>query len=229
MTPIAVWYHTLFFVGSPDHPALGGFTICREQMNEVRRSGLEDAASEIHVGVNGGKESEVYARQSLPEKATVYYQGVDQHSETPTMVKMWEWAKDHPGWNILYFHCKGATHTDVEYLKFVTRWRNCMMKALVTNWRQCVADLDGGLDSVGCHWMTGMSPPSDKDAIWGGNFFWATSNFLSTLPDILDRTLIKDHGIAAPIARYEGERWIGSGPALPKIKDYHINGIGSCP
>jgi len=229
MKPIAIWYHTLFFHGSPDHPALGGFTICKEQMGLVKSSGLENASSEIHVGVNGGKESEVYARESLPSKATVYYQGVDEGSETPTMVRMWEWARRHPDWYVLYFHCKGATHTDVEYLKFVTKWRRCMMNACVVNWRQCVADLDAGFDSVGCHWMTGMSPPSDKDAIWGGNFFWATSNFLATLPDILDRELIKTHGRAAPIARYEGERWIGSGTKLPKVKDYHINGIGSCP
>ncbi len=142
---------------------------------------------------------------------------------------MWEFSKANPGWNVLYFHSKGATHTDVEYLKFVTRWRNCMMNALIVNWAQCITDLDSGFESVGCHWMTNMSPPSDKDSIWGGNFFWATSNFIATLPDILDRDLIKNHGITAPIARYEGERWIGSGPKLPKIKDYHINGIGSCP
>lgn len=229
MRPIAIFYHTLFFVGAPEHPALGGFTICCDQMKQVKDSGLEDSAKEIHVGVNGGKESEVYAAQSLPAKAHVYYHGVEQGSETPTMVKMWEWARVNPGWNVLYFHCKGATHTDANYLAFVTKWRRCMMNACVVNWRQCVADLESGFDSVGCHWMTGMSPPSDKDAIWGGNFFWATSDFIRTLPDILDRDLIKNHGIAAPIARYEGERWIGSGPRLPHVKDYHVNGIGSCP
>ena len=145
------------------------------------------------------------------------------------MVAMWEFAKLHLDHYILYFHSKGATHTDLEYLKFTGRWRNCMMYHLVQNWRKCVEDMDSGFESVGCHWMTNMSPPSDKDSIWGGNFFWATAEFLSTLPDMLDRDLIKQHGVYAAISRYEGERWIGSGPRLPKIKDYHVNGIGSCP
>jgi hypothetical protein len=226
--PIAVFYHTLFFKGAPDHPCLHGFNICKEQMAILKASGLEDAASEIRVGVNGGEESVVYARLSLPEKATVYYQGVNEGSETPTMVRMWDWSKEHPGWNVLYFHCKGATQTDTEYLKFVTRWRNCMMNACVVNWQRCIADLDSGFESVGCHWMMNVGvPPIDN--IWGGNFWWATSDFISTLPSILDRELIKTHGVAAPIARYEGERWIGAGARLPKIKDYHVNGIGSCP
>jgi hypothetical protein len=225
MKPIAIFYHCLFCnqAGQP----VPGVGIIKEQLDLLESSGLMEAASKIYIGINGGFAGD-FGRK-MPLSTLIELHSSDNISETPTMVKMWEFSKVDPGWNVLYFHAKGATHTDPEYLKFVGRWRNCMMRHLVQNWRTCIEDLDSGFESVGCHWMTNMSPPSDKDAIWGGNFFWATSDFIATLPDLLDRDLIKQHGRAAPIARYEGERWIGSGPRRPNIKDYHVNGIGQCP
>jgi hypothetical protein len=139
-----------------------------------------------------------------------------------------QWALEHPGWYVFYFHSKGASHVDQNYLAFVARWRRCMMSNLVLNWRQCVLDLDNGYDSVGCHWMMNVGVPP-KDNIWGGNFWWVKTDFMNTLTPITHRELIKTHGVNAPIARYEAERFLGAGTVLPKIKDYHVNGIGSCP
>lgn len=233
MKPIAVFYHCLFSKGEPPQTCPHALGIITEQMSQLKGSGLLDEAKYVFIGVNGGDESAAVAGTVLPfasPNVEVGFHGRSAGSETPTMVRMWEWAEAHQDYNILYFHAKGSTHTDPDYLAFSARWSRCMMTNLVDQWQRCISDLDTGLvDSVGCHWMTNMSPPSDKDSIWGGNFFWVTGEFLRTLPDIMDRDLIKTHGAAAPISRYEGERWIGSGPKLPRIRDYHVNGIGSCP
>lgn len=233
MKTIGVFYHCLFchnnrVAGGPVEVRENAVSIIRNQMARLAGYGLYDASSDIIIGVNGGDESREIALSSLPAKAKVIFHGTEAKSETPTVVLAQAWAKEHPDCYLMYFHSKGATHVDVAYLKFVERWRNCMMRNLVDNWGKCISDLDSGFDSVGCHWMTNMSPPSDKDSIWGGNFWWAKTDFLNTLPSIMDRELIRQHGIYAPIARYESERFLGAGPRLPKVKDYHINGIGSC-
>lgn len=214
---------------APDSLSLNALEIVKAQMKELADSGLLDEAEEFHVGINGGPDSVDIAKLCIPPKAHFMVHGSEAKSETPTIVKLQEWAKSNPGWYVFYFHSKGASHVDADYLRFVSRWRNCMMKHLVGGWRHCVMDLEEGFDSVGCHWMTNMSPPSDKDSIWGGNFWWVKTDFLNILEPITERELIKTHGINAPIARMESERFLGAGVRLPKVKDYHVNGIGSCP
>lgn len=235
---IAVFYHTLFFI--KDHPLTNGVAITREQMDLMRASGLVDAASEIHIGINGGQESRVYALQNLPRKGSVYYHGLDKTSEMPTLERLQAWLPGHDDWNVLYFHAKGATHAQSDpddvsrygmgaraYCDFERRWRACMMRHCITNWRTCVADLDAGFESVGCHWMMNVGA-HNRDNIWGGNFWWARASFLMSLPNISTLDTVNRPDLPDS-KRYEAEHWIGEGPRLPKIKDYHINGIGSCP
>lgn len=234
MKPVLVFYHCAFHFprvihGHPTGLRDAAVTIIRDQMAWVAGFGLYDRAARIFFCVNGGEESREMAHKLKPEKAQLVLHGTESISETKTIEFLENIIAGEPESYVLYFHSKGATHTDPAYSKFVAKWRRCMMIHLVAHWDKCVSDLESGFDSVGCHWMTNMAPPSDKDAIWGGNFWWATSKFLKTLPRIMDRELIVKHGYAAPIARMEAERWIGSGPSLPRTKDYHQNGIGACP
>ena len=106
------------------------------------------------------------------------------------------------------------------------------MKNAVTNWRTCVADLDSGADAVGSHWMVPPETPIGQH-IFAGNFFWAKASFLRTLPSIMDRERIKMSGIDSLDSRYESEVWLGNGPRIPKVKDYHgpnwnPSKIGTC-
>lgn len=234
MSPIAVFYHCQVFnnkrvAGASPTLSQNAVDIITSQMIELNAYELPETATDVFIGIAGGQESAKVVRPLAHKKSQLMLFGLDAKSETPTIVKLQEYARKHPEHFILYFHSKGASHVDVEYLKFVTRWRWCMMQNLVIQWRKCVAELESGYDSVGCHWMTNMSPPSDKDSIWGGNFWWVKASFLNILEPITERPLIKEHGINAPIARMESERFLGAGPRLPVIKDYHINGIGSCP
>lgn len=227
MTPIAIFYHTLFFHGEPSVFAESSPAIVYEQMDALRSTGLLDAASEFIVGINGDQESVPFANLVIPAKATRVFHGLKSRSENLTLVKLEEWLKTHDGWYVLYFHAKGVTHTSGDYAERCVRWRRCMMNNLVINWKRCVADLSIGFESVGCHWMTGLCDGTQN--IWGGNFWWATSGFLRTLPSIFERDRIKQSGIESLESRYEAEVWIGNGPRLPRVRDYHPNGIGQCP
>lgn len=218
MKPIAIFYHCLFALDTPGNLLPSAFQIVDDQMRSLMATGLLDAASHMEAGINGGAESAESADLVLPEKARRVYHGLASHAENPTLVLLEQWLPGHAGWYVLYFHAKGCTHPPGDPMR--SQWRGCMMRNLVANWRQCVHDLDAGFESVGCHWMTGAATPPGQ-SIWGGNFWWAKSDFLLTLPSIMKRARIIQSGIGAMESRYESEVWIGNGPRLPRIKDYH--------
>jgi hypothetical protein len=130
---------------------------------------------------------------------------------------------------VFHFHAKGIAHNIPQYdsyREFEGRWIRCMVKHCITNWRTCVEDLEK-FDSVGCHWMQNVGVPP-VDSIWGGTFFWATSDFIATLPPLSECPLVKKYGIKDYESRATSEQYIGLGPKLPKVKDYHPQ-LGSCP
>jgi hypothetical protein len=219
MRPIAIFYHSLFYMGDPPAIWQRAVDVVDVQMAQLKASGLADAASEIVVGINGGNESRDVASLIVPSKARLVMHGLQSHNENLTLVELEKWLPGHPDWYVLYFHAKGST-SDPSVLSMRTVWRECMMRNLVERWRRCVQDLDSGFESVGCHWMT---PPATPHAqfIWAGNFWWARSNFLRTLPSITQRTRIQQSGIGHIDSRYESEVWIGNGPRRPIVKDYH--------
>lgn len=220
MKPIAVFYHCLLYHGDPPDLRPVAFNIVSEQMRWMEQSGLEEAVSEMTVGINGGEESLQVAHLLIPRKAKIVLHGLESKAENLTLVQLEKWLPGHEDWYVLYFHAKGCTHSATDPLAPRTNWRNCMMRHLIGNWRQCVADLDAGFESVGCHWMEPpATPPSQY--IWAGNFWWAKASFLRTLPSIMERARIKQSGIASIDSRYEAEVWIGNGPRPPRVKDYH--------
>lgn len=222
MKPIAIFYHALFCLDTADNVLPRACQIVHGQMQQVVRSGLADAASHFMVGVNGGLESVIYAKLFIPPKAQCVYHGLQSHAENLTIVEIEKWVPSHPGWNVLYFHSKGCTHPPGSSYGIQTSdpWRETMTKYLVANWRSCVAALDR-VESVGCHFMRNLADGTQN--IWAGNFWWATSDFLATVPSIYKRDRIHVSGIAAKESRFEAEVWIGNGK-LPTVHEYLPNG-----
>lgn len=219
MRPIAVFYHALFFMDAPDNLLERAVNIVHDQVRAMDYCGLERAAEEIHVGINGGQESLALARLVIPTKWKITLHGLQCHNENRTIRMLEEWLPGRQDWYVFYFHAKGST-SPKERLSMSIRWRNCMMRHTVYNWRQCVSDLDSGCDAVGCHWMVPPATPPGQH-IFAGTFWWAKASYLMTLPSILKRDRIKLSGIDSAESRYESEVWIGNGPKLPKVKDYH--------
>ena len=220
MRKIAIFYHCLFALGEPPLLLQSAYDIVLQQMSIVSSSGLESSASFILCGINGGEESESLSKLLLPKKATKVFHGLQSRAENLTLVELEKWLPGHEDWYVLYFHAKGCTHNpDSNYGRMSARWRFCMTVNLVYQWKRCVTDLDSGFESVGCHWLTGQCDGTQN--IWGGNFWWCKASFLLTLPSIFLRERIKTSGISALESRYESEVWIGNGPRLPRVKDYH--------
>jgi hypothetical protein len=227
--PIAVFFHCLFYLGDPPTVRPSAVDVVSGQMQRLTRCGLRDAATEIVCGINGGQESHHIADMLLPAKARKVYHGLSSRAENLTIVEVENWVKTHPGWNVLYFHSKGATHIPgTPYAAFSARWGDTMMRYVVDNWRQCVSDLENGsgFDIACCHWMWNMADGTQH--IPAGNFLWVTSDFAAKLPSIFLRERIKTSGIAAVESRYESEVYWGNGPR-PNVKQYLPNGGEGCP
>lgn len=227
MKPIAVFYHCVFVLGDPPKELPSAVGIVSKQMDQLRDSGLLYECAEFHVGVNGGNESRLFVDAYIPGKADITYHGLKSRAENLTLVMIEKWAKSHAGWNVLYFHSKGATHAPgSDYENMAGGWREGMMRDLVLGWRQCVADLE--THDVCCsHFMRQMGWDKSQN-ICAGNFWWATSDFLATVPSIYLRERIKQDGIAALSSRYEAEVWISNGK-IPTVKEYRPGGGGGVP
>lgn len=225
MKPICVIYHALTHLGTPPVLHENAVNIIHEQMYHLEASGLLDACSDLIVGLNGGNESLEIANILIPAKAQIVLHGLQCRNECRTIAVMEEWVKDHPGWYVLYFHTKGAvTECDLN-----NRWRRCMMKGCILRWQDCIQALEQGFESAGVHWWPNKGVHGDQH-YYAGNFFWATSNFLRTLPSIYERARIRESGIDNVDSRYESEVWIGNGPRLPRIKDMDkSHGLMRCP
>lgn len=222
MKPIAVFYHVcLSYTGDPPIPVDFASGIMAEQMRDLKDSGLEDAASEIVILSNGGVSNLLLAATLAPAKARLLDNGVEAQSINPSVNKIREWLPGHRDWHVCFFHNKGATHPGDHFNQV---WRKCMESCVIWGWRGCVNDLERGYDSVGAHWLTtARYGPQVVTPFWGGMFYWATSNFLSTLPPVIEKPTCRDHW-------FQAEGWIGVGPRVPKTYDYrpHWPGMGPC-
>lgn len=228
---IIVVYHCAFFIGDPPAFKDNGAAIVKEQMAAMQSGGLLDACSEFIVGINGSEESHEVARLLIPAKARIVWHGLQSRSENLTLVEIEKLVKTIPeNTYIQYSHCKGISHDpNSDYGKFAARWRRCMQKHCVENWRAAVAALDRGCEAAGVHWLTEQGHDKSQH-FFAGNFWWATSDFLATLPSIYERERIKISGIDSLESRFEAEVWIGNGPRLPKMKDLELShGLGGCP
>jgi hypothetical protein len=127
------------------------------------------------------------------------------------MFIMQKWCKENPDWYVMYHHTKGAIHKGEPAYDV---WRRRMQTACVTKWKEAIADMDSGIDSVGAHWLTPEGwPDRVKSPFWGGNFWWAKASFLNTLLQLRQTATTRAEF-------YEAESWIGLGPRRPVVKDY---------
>jgi hypothetical protein len=181
--------------------------ILTEQMSALSVSGLAAAANEIHVCVNGSEEEIAIVASVAPESASVTGNGTNCNSEIPSLVKLRAWAKDHPGWAVLYHHPKSVSTP-----RMADNWRKRMEGLLIWDWKYCVSVLESGMEAVGCHWLTPEKYGSGVigSPFFGGNFWWARSDYVNRLPELPPDTWAN---------RYEAETWIGRGNPRPKIED----------
>lgn len=125
--------------------------------------------------------------------------------------------------NVLYLHTKGVSWIGNEpTYTFIQDWRNLMLHYNVTKWRDCVTSLDNGHDVAGVNWNTNYEHDH-----FSGNFWWARSSYIKTLPTFIRPKLINyqsqfnfnnDH------CRLDAEFWLGiNNPIVKCLHDSQVN------
>ena len=204
---LALFYHCILSGGSVLINTEFACSILMEQMTALARSGLLEAATEFHVGINGSEEDLELARLFVPAKARFIMHGAGSTTEIPTLQHLQRWLPSHEDWKVLYHHQKGVTHPREPAYAV---WRRRMERACVWNWRLCLDALANGSDACGCHWLTPQGfPKLVRSPFFGGTFWWANASYLKTLPGL---------PIATWENRFEAEMWIGR--SKPRVKDY---------
>lgn len=189
---IAIFYHIA-------QMGMGAF-IYQQQLHRLYASGLIEAASHIHFGVNGDQEL-----FNAPSKANIVVNN-NWKEETETLMALNAFALKNPDYKILYFHTKGVSKGTL----VANAWRLMMEHFVIDKWKECVEVLNdcdcvgANLNSVGeTLWGDGTTTrPVEGTYNFTGNFWWANAKHIQTL----------DHKFLSSNYRIDRELWIGSNP-----------------
>lgn len=209
---IAVWYHCKISgegIPSREHAA----SVVIEQMRALKNSGLEGAANEIHIGINGGDDDLAFLLAHAPERSEFHVHGHKARSELHTLRILQSWIRSNPWFYVFYHHSKGVTQPGSEEK---SNHRRTMEKALVWNWSQCVADLARGFEAVGINLVDPDTRPAfGRLRFFAGNFWWARAEYLLQLPTL--PPTVKAWTVPE---RCRAEFWIGQCRRRPVMLDY---------
>jgi hypothetical protein len=168
-----------------------------EHFEELALSGLLDNLDNLFLGVVGTSENRAKVKRELPGVVTVE---ADTGWEQVTLNKLHEFSQTDDG-AVLYAHTKGAWSRD----ELARVWRVSMTHDVVTRWRECVYALEK-VQAAGPFWLRSDMPEhSEHRHFFGGNFWWARSNYVAALDPVGNND------------RYQAEGWIGLGSPSVKV------------
>lgn len=173
----------------------------KEHIIALRQSELMYNLDNFFIGIVGSQDNIKSVKKFLNTCGVNHIIVAEEESgwEQVTMNKLRDFAHDNDGW-IFYAHSKGAS--DPSPINIA--WRKSMTYYNVIKWKEATSYLDR-FDTVGTHWVTA---PQDGKVFWGGTFWWATTDYLRTLPEI---------GMEN---RHRAEDWIG---ITKKVKVFDMN------
>lgn len=179
--------------------------IAAEQLNLMVSSGLYEKADAIYVGCVGG-ERELEVIKSLfleyPKFKITTHKTELKEYEFPTLRVLEAKAREineRPFYGF-YIHTKGVTYPNPPHRHGGDMFRAYLNYWTITKWKDCLRALEKGKDIAGAGWIG----EGEYQRHYRGNFWWADSEYIKTLPEIstLDTT-----------NRYLAEFWIGMGNA----------------
>jgi hypothetical protein len=195
------------FVHLVDIP--GSEQIARDILNRLIESKLINNAR-IFVYCQYNRHNFSWVDELLKDHKTaeiIYPNTKPEEFEIPTLIELKSLC-DIADSYVLYLHHKGASRLNSKKSIGVSDWRELMLYHVVDRWEDCVAALSNGFDTVGVNWVTEMYPH------YSGNFWWATSDYIKTLPVVaLPDTVNKcsQFNFKKYPYRHDAEFWIGIG------------------
>ena len=166
--------------------------ILRSQMGKIVSSGLVEVCDGIKIGIVGADEGILQELDFLPDKVSVLFcQPGLQQFEFPTLAALQDHCRLHGG-DVWYIHSKGSVNVYNEQ----HAWRSRMEASILVQHELMREKLAAGYDAAG-----GFGSTENRWPLVG-NFWWARSEHVLSLPDI------KQHVDWAD--RWNAEQWLGS-------------------
>ena len=181
-----------------------------DQVKALQDSGLYGFADKLLFGTLGDFPID------LPSK----FENLFHHSD----VRLYEFPilnalREHAlreDFNVLYMHTKGVAYLEKGNTKeIVTYWRKYLEYFCIGKWKECLEALEE-FDASGCEFYG-----STLNAHFSGNFWWAKSSYLRTLPRVEDVVVHGEHAIHQ---RMKTEFWVGSNPEI-RVKELFHHGL----
>jgi hypothetical protein len=162
-------------------------------------SELLDNLDMMHLGIVGSRENRLKVAKTLPG---VVVAEADEGWEQVTLEKLHDYCQTDDG-VVFYAHTKGAWSQSI----LADRWRASMTHDTVTRWRDCVEVLQT-VQACGPHWIRSHMPEHrEHEHFFGGNFWWARSDYVRTLDPVKTET------------RFQAEGWIGlKNPSVANLR-----------
>lgn len=152
-----------------------------EKLRKFRVSGLFEEVDYINILVLGMRETDQQFFEqikTISDKIKVFELQGNFNNECDSLNFIKKYFEDKPH-NIpfLYLHTKGVTQIHPIIKKRVNLWTRYMDVWNIYNWKKCLSALKSS-DTCGGLYIGG------KTSHYQGNFWWANSNFIKTLPYI---------------------------------------------
>jgi hypothetical protein len=203
-------------------------------INKMKRSGLWDAATEIHMMCHYQPSlfSE-FTKTLSPNDDRIYW-----HLFTNSVVKRGEsytnnrlkdiCDNDTEDWNVLRLHNKSSNYTHHPDQVLAYKWRDLMEYWNIERWDLLCSKLNQGFDVAGNEWMDEPWPH------FSGNVWWAKSSYIRKLPALplpLDINTPATIDLKGHPPRHEAEAWMGiaspkAWSALPELTTWGHPKIG---
>jgi len=200
-----------------------------EQLGLIKSSGLSDIATVnmcYAAPDHAINEIKIYVRQKYPFVNILSSRILEGNGEQEnlfegqTLKELQTYSKTNDGY-VLYIHSKGMLHSINSHQTIPTRdWRHHMSYWCGERWKDCIQKIkDDQVDAVSTNWTRDPYPH------FAGNFWWATTDYIKTLPNVLDRSLYYDEKLTE---KFDGHRfcyevWMASNN--PKVRSIHYSAI----
>lgn len=196
----------------------GWQSLVKAQVEHLRTSGLLDATAKLYVSCVALHEGDVDILQQIVNSDKLKIISAVNNPrvfEYPALEFLREKAEKEDCM-FYYFHTKGVSfftekrkdHRFAKFKRRVDAWRILMEYFLMDKWQAAANVLLDGYDTYGCN----RYPPKPAPyRMYAGNFWWATSKYIRTLPHF-DYTALQNN-------RFYAEDWLYENH-LEDIKDF---------
>ena len=162
---IVIFYHIC--------PLYNWEKIVDEQIYLIKSSGLYDIIDKIYYGCNCKDCYNILNNKFKddPKIVNCVAEPIRKTHENLTINKVIEYSKNNKDNYILYIHSKGITSK-------TSYWRDLMNYWNIIRYKDCLNILDRGYHTVGINLRSLLKK---YFTFYSGNFWWANSNYISTL------------------------------------------------